>query len=362
MGINFAQVRRSVLKPIKLLLVSPCQGTYGGIEAFVLAVADAVRREPDFDVRICFKKVKGFALHPNLANMLRHEAIIFVDRAGRELADAIKWADIVHLQNASPDVVVLAKFYRKRVVLTIHNYLRHVASLHVLLWRISARLADARWYNSNFVWNTWESRKLRGSRKVPTVSKLPQGWTPPGDRRGFVFVGRWIANKGLEELVEAYARASLDHEKWPLTLMGDGPLRSTIQAKIDNQQLNNVRIMGFVDEATKADQIKNARWMIAPPHTNEDLGLTAIEARNLGVPCIITRDGGLPEAAGKQALVCDPGDVEGLAKLLEQAAQMSEAEYTERATRTREELSHELEPMDFYARAYRRILNGERVE
>ena len=30
---------------IKVLLVSPCQGGYGGIEAFVLAVAAAVRRE-----------------------------------------------------------------------------------------------------------------------------------------------------------------------------------------------------------------------------------------------------------------------------------------------------------------------------
>jgi len=44
----------------KLLLVSPCQGTYGGIEAFVLALADAMRREKDFSIKICFKKVKGF--------------------------------------------------------------------------------------------------------------------------------------------------------------------------------------------------------------------------------------------------------------------------------------------------------------
>ena len=27
------------MTPIKLLIVSPCQGAYGGIEAFVLAVA-----------------------------------------------------------------------------------------------------------------------------------------------------------------------------------------------------------------------------------------------------------------------------------------------------------------------------------
>jgi glycosyltransferase involved in cell wall biosynthesis len=350
------------LKQTKLLLVSPCQGTYGGIEAFVLAVAEAVRREPDFDVRVCFKKVRGFALHPNLANMLRHEAVMFVDRAGGELADAIRWADIVHLQNASPDVVMLAKFHGKRIVLSIHNYMRREFSLHRLLWRWSARLADARWYNSNFVWNTWESRKRRRSRKVPTVSKLPQGWTEPNERVGFAFAGRWIANKGLETLVDAYARAEIDKQKWPLVLMGDGPLRPAIQAKIDNQHISGIQIDGFVDETTKAKRFQQARWVVVPPNTNEDFGLTAVEARSLGVPCIVTRDGGLPEAAGRQALVCEPGDVRGLTALLGQATRMNESEYAERAKRTREELSHELEPMDFYARSYRHVLRGEPIE
>ena len=206
------------MKPIKLLLVSPCFGTYGGIEAFLIAVADAVRREPDFTVKLCFKKVKGFALHPGLAAMLQHESVLFVDRAGRDLANAIKWADIVHLQNASPDVIALAKLFGKRIVVTIHNYMRREWSLHRLLWRISARMVDARWYNSDFVWQTWEgNRKRRGSRKVPTVSKLAQGWIAPNERRGFVFAGRWIANKGIETLIEAYSSTDLDRAAWPLS-------------------------------------------------------------------------------------------------------------------------------------------------
>jgi hypothetical protein len=67
----------------------------------------------------------------------------------------------------------------------------------------------------------------------------------------------------------------------------------------------------------------------------------------------------LPEAGGRQALICEPADTTALAKLLEQAAEMSEAEYEERAQRTREELATELEPMEFYARSYREILRGE---
>jgi len=349
------------LNKIKVLLVSPCQGAYGGIEAFVLAVAEAVRRDPDFEVRVCFKKVKGFTPHPSLDAMLEHEPVLFVDRAGIELARAIQWADIVHLQNASPDVVALAKLFGKRLVLTIHNYMRRELSLHRLLWRWSARLADARWYNSNFVWKTWEPHPRHGSRKVHTISKLPKGGVPPEERSGFAFIGRWIANKGIETLVEAYAQAGIDRAAWPLVLMGDGPLRSTIQARIENERLPGIRVEGFVDEETKALRMQKARWMVVPPNTNEDFGLTAIEARSLGVPCIITRDGGLPEAGGGQALVCEPDDVRGLTALLEKASRMPPAEYAERAARTRAELAHELEPLDFYARAYRSILRGQPI-
>ncbi|MDQ3626341.1 MAG: glycosyltransferase, partial [Verrucomicrobiota bacterium] len=113
---------------------------------------------------------------------------------------------------------------------------------------------------------------------------------------------------------------------------------------------------------TKTARMQNARWMVVPPNTREDFGLTAVEARNLSVPCIITRDGGLPEAGGAQALICEPANPEGLAQLLRQAAAMSESEYAERAHRTKEELATELEPIEFYARAYRQLLRGERVE
>lgn len=347
------------LSRTKLLLVSPCQGTYGGIEAFVLALADTVQREPDFQIKICFKKVNGFSLHPSFAEMLRGQPVAFVDRAGHDLAELVRWADIIHLQNASPDVVFLAKLFRKPLVLTIHNYMPHELNAHRILWKISARLANERWYNSDFVWKTWEGEHPRpGSRKILTTSRLPEGPVPPDQRKGFVFAGRWIANKGLETLVDAYAQADLNREEWPLTLIGDGPLRPGIEAKVQKHGLTGVSLPGFVDDATKADYMRKARWMVVPPHTNEDLGLTALEARNLGVPCIITRDGGLPEAAGAQALVCEPRNPTSLARLLEQAAAMTADEYQRRAEATKRELADQMVPLTFYPESYRRIVAG----
>ena len=347
----------------RVLIVSPCQGAYGGIEAFVLAVAGAVRKEPDFEVQVCFKKTKGFALQPSLKKMLTGEKVEFCERADRDLVRMVRWAEVVHLQNASPDVIAMAKLFRKRLVLTIHNYMASGFKPHRFLWRVGAKFADARWYNSQFVWDTWErGEKRRGSRKVPTTSKLPEGWIEPPERTGFVFIGRWIANKGIDTLVDAYAQAELDREEWPLVLMGDGPLRELIQYAVRRRGVAGIEVLGFVTEETKAERMRNARWVVVPPNTKEDFGLTAIEARHLGVPCIITRDGGLPEAGGQQALVCEPDDAAGLSRLLEQAARMSEAEYAERAQRTREELFRELEPLEFYATAYRQVLQGTQVK
>ena len=342
----------------KVLIVSPCQGGYGGIEAFVLAVAAAVRGEPDFELRICLKRIEGAKLQPNLKAMLKGEDVILCDRADRDLVEAIRWADLVHLQDAMLDVALLTKFFRKPLGITLHNPM--ATELSGLFSRVAARITDERWYCSQFVWDSWElHRKRAGSRKVPTVSKLPEGWIAPDERRGFVFIGRWIANKGIDTLVDAYALAQLDPEKWPLVLMGEGPLQSLVEYAIQKRGIKGIEVLGFVDEITKAERIKNARWIVVPPNTNEGFGLAAVEARNLGVPCIITRDGGLPEAAGRQALVCEPNEPRALAQLLQQAAAMSETEYAERATRTREALATELEPMEFYARAYRRLAHGE---
>jgi glycosyltransferase involved in cell wall biosynthesis len=126
---------------------------------------------------------------------------------------------------------------------------------------------------------------------------------------------------------------------------------------IEDRGIDGVDIRGFVDNETRNEFIRRARWMVTPPHTNEDLGLTPIEARHVGVPAIITRDGGLPEAGGKHALICEPNDPDGLRHLLETAAAMSEEEYRRISTATHDELLDYLQPMSVYADAYNHVLN-----
>jgi glycosyltransferase involved in cell wall biosynthesis len=341
--------------PLKLLIVSPTQGQYGGMEAFVIALASSVEAWPEFKMQICFKLVGGRELKNDLkaAGASLACPVHYLKSGDFKLIKLINWADIVHGQNTSPDFVYPAWLLRKKLVLTIHNWRRRELKPRSILWGIGARLAQRRWYNSRFVWDTWEPRKkIKGSDCVPTVSRLPDQYCPPTERRGFLFMARWIENKGIEDLVIAYSRAKLDPLQWPLILIGDGPLRPKVERLIKDLQLQGVEMPGFIDDQLKAKRLASARWLVAPARTREDLGLTPIEARSVGIPVIVTRDGGLPEAGGESALVVEPGQVDELTEALKRAASMSDEEYCERGENGRQTLKNYLRPMEFYRQSY----------
>lgn len=345
---------------MRILIVTPSQGHYGGMEAFVIALASSVAKWPEFELQVCFKLVGKRELQNDLkaAAASLPVPIHYLPSGDPGLIKLIKWADIVHGQNTSPDIVFPARLFGKKLVLTIHNWRRRQLQLHSVLWGLGARLAHRRWYNSRFVWNTWEPRrKLKGSDCVPTVCRLPDIACPPRERMGFLFVGRWIENKGIEDLVTAYAQAGLDPSEWPLTLVGDGPLRPKIEALIASTGVKGAQLPGFINDETKSKLVASARWLVAPARTREDLGLTPIEARSVGVPVIVTRDGGLPESGGESALIVEPGNVPELTAALKRAASMSEEEYIARGEDGKRTLKSFLRPMEFYRESYTTILN-----
>ena len=346
---------------MRLLIVTPTQGHYGGMEGFVIWLASVIKDWPEIELQVCFKWAGKKEWGSDLKKMASSLdcPVHFLRRGDFKLMKLVHWADIVHGHNASPDVIFPARILGKRVVLTIHNRRHAELDVHSILWGIGAKLAHRRWYISKFVWNTWEPKgKSKRSQCVPTAHHLPDAWYPPAERKGFIFVGRWIANKGIEELVNAYARAKLDPVQWPLTLLGHGPLKPAVESLIASLGVSGVEMPGFLDEESKAKRVASSRWLVAPSNTREDMGVTPIEARSAGVPVIVTRDGGLPESGGDAALLVEPGNVEQLTGALKLAASMSEEEYCDRGERGRRTLKDYLRPIEFYRESYASIYNG----
>lgn len=346
---------------LRVAIVSPTFGAYGGMEAFVLAIARGLRGADDVEVKVFFKQARGFMLADPLAAAVRGLGVPveFIARGGVSLVRAVAWADVVHGQNASPDAALAARLLQRPLLMTMHAHRWPGGSLRQRAWRWALGAADRRFFVSEFVRRTWEGEAPRaGSEVVFPICELAEGVKRPEARSGFVFVARWIPNKGVDTLVAAYAQARLDPERWPLCLVGDGPLRGEVLREIGERNLRGVETPGFLPQAEKAEAIRSARWMVVPPNTREDFGLTAIEARALGVPCIATRDGGVPEAAGEAALLCEPGDVAGLATCLQAAAAMDEREYAVRAEQTKTTLAAQLRGPEFYRRVYLKMASA----
>ena len=237
----------------------------------------------------------------------------FVSPRASEIKDSIRKSDLVHLHNPVVEGVWYAKKFRKPCVMTIYNWKRRGIHPRLFAWKWAVKNADRRWYISEYVWKSWEKVRRKGSARLPVISKMPVGQCPINQRKGFLFIGRFIPNKGIRVLLNAYNRISPDPELWPLTLVGDGPLRIEVEKIISLKNIQGVKLTGFVSEADRQKYTRETKWMVTPPHTKEDLGLTPLEARSVSVPCIATTDGGIPETAGKHALFCAPGCVESLA-------------------------------------------------
>ena len=76
----------------------------------------------------------------------------------------------------------------------------------------------------------------------------------------------------------------------------------------------------------------------------------------MGVPVIVSRDGGLPESGGESALIVEPGSIDELTAALKKAATMSDTEYAERGEKGRETLKSFLRPIEFYRHSYEAVM------
>jgi len=356
------------LSKLKILMLVPCLGKFGGIETFCLTLIEDIIHK-GASVRLLRKKVVGFHNDRSIqkneneirSSWTEEESKRFVSQFVRPrdavIKKAIEESDLVHLHNPMVEGVWHAKKFNKPCVMTIYNWRRKGIHPRLLAWRWAVLQADRRWYISEFVWDSWEKKRRQGSARLPVVSRMPQGETSPDNRKGFLFIGRWVPNKGIRILLEAYARLKADPQEWPLIMIGDGPLREEVLDIIEDQGIQGVQLPGFVSEAERQRYTREAKWMVTPPHTQEDLGLTPLEARSVGVPCIASTDGGVQETAGPHALFCKPGDINSLVLCMRKVIQMEDSRYEELSRLAKVDLEKYVRPLDEYANEYLSLIN-----
>jgi glycosyltransferase involved in cell wall biosynthesis len=177
-----------------------------------------------------------------------------------------------------------------------------------------------------------EERLLRSlGFALPPVEIVPPGYSPPPpppegpvfqDRYHVpgpyvLFVGRLASNKGLVELVRAFATVARDDAELHLVLVGaDGGMGPTLQARVRGLGLEaRVHLVGHVeDEGVLAAAYRDALVTVLPSEY-EAFGLVLLESLAQGTPVVASRVGGIPDFIedGVAGRLVPPGEVEPLA-------------------------------------------------
>ena len=139
-------------------------------------------------------------------------------------------------------------------------------------------------------------------------------------------VGRLVAFKGFDDLIDACAQLARSRIDFVCDIIGDGPLRETLQAKIEQLDLSSrVNLLGSLSQGAVLEKLQAAD-IFALASTTDAQGATDVfptvilEAMASARPVVSTRLAGIPELVvdGQTGMLAPPGDSTALAHALEQ--------------------------------------------
>jgi glycosyltransferase involved in cell wall biosynthesis len=141
------------------------------------------------------------------------------------------------------------------------------------------------------------------------------------DRRRMVFSGRLAPEKRPDLLLAAFLDLArqVDRQEWDLVLLGDGPLRAELEARVPAELAGRVRWTGFVADPREVAAVYRAGDVLVLPSDYEPWALVVNEAAAAGL-AIVCSDavGAAAELVrdGVNGTVFPAGDVTALARAL----------------------------------------------
>jgi glycosyltransferase involved in cell wall biosynthesis len=159
------------------------------------------------------------------------------------------------------------------------------------------------------------------------LERFPAPRSRNGDRiPRIVSVGRLVPFKGFDDLINACDELARRRIDFVCDIIGDGPLRKTLQAKIEQLDLSSrVNLLGSLSQGAVLEKLQAAD-IFALASTTDAQGATDVfptvilEAMASARPVVSTRLAGSPELVvdGQTGMLTPPGDSTALADALEQ--------------------------------------------
>jgi glycosyltransferase involved in cell wall biosynthesis len=146
------------------------------------------------------------------------------------------------------------------------------------------------------------------------VPPEPSADIVPSDVVTIGFVGRLVDQKGCDDLISAFATLVAEGAPVRLVIVGDGPLRTALEARVAEQGLTGrVDFLGFRADAAA---LMATMDIVAVPSLFEPFGIVAVEAMVQARPVVASAVGGLTETVedGVTGRLVPPGNPQRLAE------------------------------------------------
>jgi glycosyltransferase involved in cell wall biosynthesis len=135
----------------------------------------------------------------------------------------------------------------------------------------------------------------------------------------FTYVGRLSIEKGLYDLLEAFAKVHSKASNVRLDLVGAGPLREQLMARVSELKLENaVALLGAKGIDEIAELFIASTALVLPSHS-EPWGLVVNEALSYGCPAVVSNVCGcVPDLVidGVTGYSFEVGDIEALSRAM----------------------------------------------
>jgi glycogen synthase len=131
-----------------------------------------------------------------------------------------------------------------------------------------------------------------------------------------LYAGKLATNKGVQFLLSAVERAGIS---WPLVVVGDGPLRATLETDARRRRID-LRVLGWMDREDVWAWMRHATLLAFPSYGPESLSRVLIEAAALGVPIAAMNTGGTADILRDRVTGLLADDVDGFARDLQALA------------------------------------------
>lgn len=314
--------------PLRVLwIVSKMEREWrGGIGRVVAAAARALAerghevhlagRAPDGEPR----PIEGVRLHPWPPTRVKARQLPHLVRLQRRLR-----ARVVHFHSALPHGAVIVPFAALRArlgdpALVLTSYTGARAHYPKRLARRALGRADALVAASQ--WSL--ERAVAAGALRERCHAVPGGIervvaAPPAERERVVLcLARLVRSKGVDVLLEAFARAASCRSGWRLELCGEGREAAALRERAARLACaERVRFREAVAGAEKERLLRSAALGVVPSRADNYPG-ALLELQAHGVATIASAVGAIPEAAegGRSARLVPPDDAAALAEAL----------------------------------------------